>query len=65
MPEVLVFGNPLMLSLSSLRSGVLQLVLSVQLQAWMGHGSGPKSSATLRRPMKWSSNTWTMEDMTK
>lgn len=65
MPEVLIFGNPLILSLSSLHSGVLQLALSVQLQAWMGHGSGLRSSATSRRPMKWSSNTWTMEDMIK
>lgn len=65
MPEVLISGNPLTLSLSSLYSYVLQSVLSARLQAWMGHGYGLKLLATLKRPMKWSSDTWTMEDMTK
>jgi len=65
MLEVLISGNPLILSLSPLYSYVLQLVLSARLQAWMGRGYGLKLLATSKRLMKWSSDTWTMEDMTK
>lgn len=51
--------------LSSLYPYVPQSVLSAQLQAWMGHGYGLKLSATLKRPVKWNSDMWTMEDMPK
>ena len=59
-PEALISGKPLQGS-----SSVLQLVLSARLQAWVGHGYGLKSSATSKRPVKWSSDTWTTEDTTK